>query len=111
VKPKIRKAGGATILEPQGSLQLGESEKQFRETVHELIDSGVTRLVINLAAVPEMDSSGIGAVVQVFVAITKGGGQCIFCGLAPHVTMVMKISRLDTVLNPVKDEAAALALI
>jgi anti-sigma B factor antagonist len=111
VKLNIRKAGNATIIEPEGSLKLGESEQQFRDAVRELTSSGVTQLIVNLAGVPEMDSSGIGAVVRAYVSLNKIGGKCVICAPTPRVMMVMKIARLDTILNPVKDEAAALALI
>lgn len=109
VNIRIRKAGQATILDLEGALKLGESEETFRNKIQELVDSGSTHLAVNLGGVPEMDSSGIGSLVRAFTTLKKAGGKCTFFAPQKRVLMLLKMVRLDTVLDLVEDEASALA--
>jgi anti-sigma B factor antagonist len=108
---RMRKAGAATILDLEGPLKLGEAEEAFRQKVQELMDSGSNHIAVNLAAVPEMDSSGIGALVRTFTLLKKSGGKCTFFAPNKRVQMILKMVRLDTILDIAEDEAAALARI
>lgn len=105
----IRNAGSTTILDLNGALKLGESEQEFRRQVEELVDGGAQRLAINLAGVPEMDSSGIGSMVRAYTHVKKAGGRCSFFAPTKRVLQLIKMVRLDTVLEIVEDEAAALS--
>ena len=107
----IRKAGPATILDLDGPLKLGEAEETFRSQVQQLVDSGATHVAVNLAGVSELDSSGIGALVRSFTALKRAGGKCTFYAANKRVMMLLKMVRLDSVLDLAEDEAAALARI
>lgn len=106
---KVRKAGKATILDLDGPLKMGEAVEAFRDQVEELITSGAKTLAINLAGVPEMDSSGIGALVRAFSALKQAGGKCKMFAAPKRVKQTLKMVRLDTVLDLAEDEATALA--
>lgn len=104
----VRKAGPIAIIDLSGPLKLGESEQTFRQQAQELMDQGVQRIAVNLAGVPEMDSSGIGSMVRVYTQLKKGGGRCTFFAPTKRVLQLIKMVRLDSVLEIVDDEAAAL---
>ena len=106
---QIRKAGNATILDLNGAIRLGETEQKFRNQVDQLIESGSTHLAVNLAGVPELDSSGIGALVRAFGSVKRAGGKCTFYAPTQRVRMLLKMVRLDSVLDIVDDEATALS--
>jgi anti-sigma B factor antagonist len=106
---QIRKAGNATILDLNGPLRLGDSEQMFRDQIQKLIDAGSPHVAINLASVNELDSSGIGALVRAFSSIKRAGGKCTYYSPTQRVRMLLKMVRLDSVLDIVDDEAAALA--
>jgi anti-sigma B factor antagonist len=105
----VRKAGSITILDLNGALKLGDSEQEFRQQIQQQIDSGAKILAINLAGVPEMDSSGVGSLVRAFTQVKKAGGRCTFFAATKRVMQLLKMVRLDTVLDIVDDEAAALS--
>lgn len=107
----IRKAGPATILDLEGALKLGEAEEAFRNQIQQLLESGSNHVAVNLTGVTELDSSGIGALVRSFTALKRAGGKCTFYGPSKRVMMLLKMVRLDTVLDLAEDEAAALARI
>jgi anti-sigma B factor antagonist len=103
-----RKAGAATIIDLVGPLRLGDSEQAFRDQIDQLVASGAQHLAINLAGVSELDSSGIGALVRTFSTLKRSGGKCVFYAPTLRVRMLLKMVRLDGVLEIVEDEAAAL---
>jgi anti-anti-sigma factor len=111
VNIRIRKAGPATILDLDGALKLGEAEEAFRDQVQQLMDTGSTHVAVNLASVTELDSSGIGALVRAFTAFKRAGGKCTFFAANKRVMMLLKMVRLDTILDLAEDEATALARI
>lgn len=106
---QIRKAGNATILDLNGPLRLGEPEQQFKEQIQKLLDAGAPHVAVNLAGVVELDSSGIGALVRSFSSVKRAGGKCIYYAPTQRVRMLLKMVRLDSVLEIVDDEATALA--
>jgi anti-sigma B factor antagonist len=107
----IRKAGPATILDLEGPLKLGDAEEAFRNQIQQLLENGSTHVAVNLAGVTELDSSGIGALVRSFTALKRAGGKCTFYAPSKRVMMLLKMVRLDTILDLAEDEAGALARI
>ena len=108
MKITIRKAGPATILDLSGSLKLGEAEQIFRNQIQELLDAGSTHVAVNMSGVTDIDSSGIGALVRAFTIIKRAGGKCTFFAPNKRVVMLLKMVRLDNVLDLAEDEASAL---
>jgi anti-sigma B factor antagonist len=111
VNISIRKAGPATILDLEGPLKLGDAEEAYRNQFQQLVDSGTTSFAVNLAGVTELDSSGIGALVRSFTAVKRAGGKCTFYSPSKRVMMLLKMVRLDSVLDLAEDEATALTRI
>jgi len=108
---RIRTAGRATILDLDGPLKLGEAQETFRDQVQKLVDAGSTRIAVNLAGVSDLDSSGIGALVRAFTTLNRAGGKCTFFAPNKRVMMLLKMVRLDSILDLAEDEATALTRI
>jgi anti-sigma B factor antagonist len=69
----VRKRGQVQLIQLRGALRMGPAVDGLRQTMEEALSNGDTRLVLNLAEVPMIDSSGIGLVVR-FLASTKQHG-------------------------------------
>ncbi len=108
---RIRKAGPATILDLEGPLKLGKDEEGFRSQIQQLVDSGSLHVAINLAGVSDLDSSGIGSLVRSYTLMKRAGGKCTYFAASKRVLMLLKMVRLDTVLDLAEDEATALTRI
>lgn len=104
-----RDAGNAVILEIEGPLLIGKTSDSFRERIQLLLQDGRGSFAINLAAVPKIDSAGIGSLMRSFTSIKKAGGKCRFFAVNPNVLQVLRMVRLDQVLDIAEDERAALA--
>jgi anti-sigma B factor antagonist len=109
VQINIRRAGSTTVFDLEGPLLLGAPQQELRQAVEEVVGNGTRRLAINLAGVSYMDSSGIGELVRTFTTLRKEGGRSVLFAPNKQVKMLLKMVRLDTVLDIAEDEAAALA--
>ncbi len=105
----VRKAGNAAIVDLNGSLNMGDPVQNLRARVQELLDGGNLNLAINLAGVPDMDSSGIGALVAIYKAAQGKKAKCKFFAPNVRVMQVIKMVRLDSVLDLAENETSALA--
>jgi len=109
VEIKVRNFGGAVILDLEGPLVMGDPEKAFMERVRQELDAGSRRIAVNLAGVKYMDSSGVGALVRIFKWMREVDGRCRFYAPSSQVRQILKMVRLDTMLELADDEDSALA--
>ncbi|MEK6325089.1 MAG: STAS domain-containing protein [Acidobacteriota bacterium] len=105
----VRTAGDVTVLDLKGNLTLGAGEQKMREVIDELLARGRTKLLLNLAAVPVLDSSGIGAIIKSFTTAKKDGGKLKLLNLSRLARQLLSITGLLSVLEVFDDEASALA--
>ena len=105
----VRKIGNVTILDLKGPLRIGEGEQKFREQVKSLMESGERNLAVNLAAVPMVDSSGIGSFVRAHKMLKEVGGRLILFAPTKMVRQTLKMVGLDRFFGLYEDEATALA--
>jgi len=95
------------ILDLDGSIRLGEEESHLREAVKTLLAAGRTKIVLNLADVDYIDSSGIGALVYSFTTARRNNGQLKLLHLSQRVHDVLTLTKLLSVFETFDDEDAA----
>ena len=105
----VRKIGNVSIMDLKGPLRIGEGELKFREQVKSLVDSGEIHLAVNLAAVPMVDSSGIGAFVRTHKLLKEIGGKFILFAPTKMVRQTFKMVGLDRFFGLYDDETSALS--
>jgi anti-sigma B factor antagonist len=107
VKLTTRQVGDVSVIDAVGRITLGEGSSIFRETLRELIAKGQKKILMNLADVSYIDSSGIGELVSGFTTVTNQGGQLKLLNLSKRVQDLLQITKLYTVFEVFEDEAAA----
>ena len=70
-----RQVGDVTVIDAVGRITLGEGSSVFRETIKDLVSKGNKKVLLNLAEVSYIDSSGIGELVSGFTSVSNAGGQ------------------------------------
>jgi len=108
--PVIRehRSEGVVVLSIERRLK-GEGEVTLRERIDDLVRAGTKEILIDLADMPYMDSTEIGRLIRCHLSVRQAGGRVRLCNLSPRVADLMRISRLDTVLDIFETEADALA--
>ncbi len=98
---------GRAVLRPEGRLDL-VSAAGLRGAVAEVVEAGRALLVVDLAGVPFMDSSGLGALIAGLKQARKAGGELRIAAPTGPVVEVLSLMRLDRVLRPYESVDAAL---
>jgi len=75
----------------------------------ELLEERPANLIINLAGVPYMDSSGVASLVKILSRVKKAGTALHLVGLNDRVRSIFQITRLDSVFDIHNSEEEALA--
>jgi len=104
-----RETGGIVILDVSGRITLGEGSALLRETVRDLLNKGQNRILLNLADVTYIDSSGIGELVSGFTTVKNHGGELKLLNLTKKVHDLLQITKLYTVFDVHNEESGALS--
>ena len=105
---KERQAGDVTVLDLTGEVRIGEGSIALRDAIRNLADSGKKKVLLNLAGVKYMDSSGIGELIANYTTISRQGGQLKLLNLTDKIQNLLVITKLLTVFDAYEDEAEAL---
>jgi anti-sigma B factor antagonist len=103
-----RYAGEVTVVEMGGRIALGEGSALLRKTIRDLLAERRTRILLNLADISYIDSSGIGELVSAYTSVKGQGGELKLLHLTKKVHDLLQITRLFTVFEVFSDEPAAL---
>ncbi|MDH3493555.1 MAG: STAS domain-containing protein [Acidobacteriota bacterium] len=104
-----RQAGDVTILDMSGKVTIGEGSVALRNTIRRLLGEGKKSILLNLADVGYIDSSGIGELVSSFTAVNKEGGKLKLLSLTQKIQDLLAITKLLTVFDTFDDEGEAVA--
>jgi anti-sigma B factor antagonist len=107
MKVGSRQVDGVTIVDCSGRITLGEGSVILRDTVRDLLSKGNKKIVLNLAEVNYIDSSGIGELVSAFTTAKNQGGELKLLNLTKKVNDLLQITKLYTVFDVKDDEAGA----
>ena len=101
--------GEVTIIDVAGRITLGENTKAFRDLIREQAAGGRRKILLNLADVTYIDSSGIGELVSAFTTVKNSGGELKLLNLTKKVHDLLQITKLYTVFDIKDDEATAIS--
>lgn len=107
MKVNSRQVNGVTIVDLSGRITLGEGSVILRDSVRDLLSKGNKNIVLNLADVSYIDSSGIGELVSAYTHVRREGGELKLLNLTKKVHDLLQITKLYTVFDIKDDEAAA----
>jgi len=105
LKANNRQVDGVTVVDLNGRITLGEGSIILRDTVRDLLSKGRRNILLNLANVTYIDSSGIGELVSAFTSVRNQQGELKLLKLTKKVHDLLQITKLYTVFD-VKDEEA-----
>lgn len=103
-----RSAGPVEVVSFSGTLDAW-SEPGVRAGLKEVLDRGRSRLVLDLGELRRIDSSGLSALLSVLKAARSAGGDVVLLSPSAAVVSVLRLTRLDRVLEAFDDEASAIA--
>lgn len=104
-----RHVDGVAVVDLIGRLTSSDEAGILSERVSRLMAEGHSRVVLNLAQLTYLDSSGLGEMVACYSRVRKAGGAIRLAQTTDRVQDLLTITRLVTVFESYETEALALA--
>ena len=104
----LRQAHGAVVADIVGKIALAEGTGLLRDTIHDFLEHGHNRILLNLERVDFIDSAGLGELVRTHASVRSRGGQLKLVHPSANVHQLLRITKLDHVLEIEQDEERAL---
>jgi anti-sigma B factor antagonist len=103
-----RESGEVGIVDVRGPIILGEGNARLRSAIAELLEKGCLKLLLNLAEVSYVDSSGLGELVKALTTIQSRGGHLKISSLNKRLADLLRVTHLESVFDIASDETGAL---
>ena len=102
----VRPGRACTVVRVSGELDM-DTSPMLEDCLREVIDAGARRVVLDLAGVAFMDSSGLSLLVLTHRRLADVGGRLCLADVRETVRYVLVLSALDRVLGMYESVAAA----
>lgn len=103
-----RQVGDVTVLDMDGKITIGEGSVALRTAIRRLLEENKKKILLNLAKVGYIDSSGIGELVSSYTAINNATGQLKLLNLTQKLQDLLTITKLLTVFDVYDSEEEAM---
>jgi anti-sigma B factor antagonist len=97
---------GCTVVRVSGELDV-DTRPRLQTALRQAVDAGARQVVLDLAEVPFMDSSGLGALVEAVKLLRDRGGRLSVAAVREPVRSVLALSAVDRLVDLYDSVAAA----
>jgi anti-sigma B factor antagonist len=104
-----RSEEGVTILDMKGRVRIGGDTVALHKSIACLVAEGKKQVVLNLAGVSYVDSSGLGELISSHITLERNGGEIKLVHVTDKLRDLMTITKLLTVFDVYDDELQAIA--
>jgi anti-sigma B factor antagonist len=104
-----RRMEDVTVLDLKGRVRVCGGTVALHKAISRLVEEGKTQILLNLAGVTHVDSTGLGELVASQITVTNKGGEIKLAHLTERLRELMRITKLLTVFDVHDDEERALA--
>src|SRR5690625_3250150 len=84
------------VIEFKGNVMGGPDTVSLNEKLHDLIESGKTNVVVDLARVKFMNSSGLGMLIGALTTMRKAGGDLRIANASDNDERLLIVTKLIT---------------
>ena len=102
-----RQVRGVLVVDLEGVIILGETNRQLHEAIRQAVAGSKRDVLLNLAKVTRIDSSGLGELISGYATVKGSGGALKLSGLPPSVADLISMTKLLTVFEVYEDERSA----
>lgn len=99
--------GDVVVLHLMGPITLGQATSKFRELIHDTLESGKKKILLNMSDVYYLDSSGLGELVAAYTTVTRHGGKLKLMKLTRRVQDVVQLTKVYRIFDVFQDEDTA----
>ena len=103
-----RTVDGITLLDLSGKLTIGEGAQLLKDKSESLVFQGRNQVIVNLAAVPYIDSGGLGQLVACYTTLAQAGGRLTLLNVNTRNHDLLSITKLVAVFDTFDTEREAI---
>jgi len=107
MKIEQRTVSDVTVLDVKGKMLIGEGDELLREKINSLVEEGKSKILLNLAEVPYVDSAGLGEIVRCYTTVSRKDGSLKLLNLTKRLQDLLSITKLLTVFETFDSEEEA----
>ena len=100
---------GVTVLELDGRIALGEESNSLREKLKGVVAAGTKKIVLNMANIKYIDSTGLSTLVAAHVSAKTQGASVRLCHLGQKFHDILEVTELLTAFDVYDTQAAAVS--
>jgi anti-sigma B factor antagonist len=100
--------GDVTLLVLSGQMLLDDGDLEFRRRIHDLVDRGRLKIIVDLADVTYIDSSGVGMMAAKLKTVRERGGDIRLLRLNARGNRLLSVAKLHTAFEIHNDQEMAL---
>lgn len=104
---KVSERYNCVIIEFKGNVMGGPDAVELNDTLHELIEEGKKNVVVDLAKVKFMNSSGLGMLIGGLTTMRKAGGDLRIANPTDKIESLLVVTKLITVFKHYESLEAA----
>jgi anti-sigma B factor antagonist len=97
MKIKTNEKYGALIIELKGNVMGGPDAQEFQDLLHKSLEEDKKNVVVDLANVKFMNSSGLGMLISGFTTMKNGGGLMKLANATEKINSLLVITKLITI--------------
>jgi len=109
MKIKVRKQDSVAVLDLSGKLIGGKDSDDFKGAIKKLVEEGYRDILVNLADIPLINSTGLGILIAGYASLKREGGNLKLVNVTDRIQSILMITKLGTIFDTYSDEAQALA--
>ena len=94
-----REQNGVVILEPKGKIMGGPDASLLHDKLHEFLEAGKKKVVIDLAKVEWMNSTGLGILISTYTTLRNNNGELKLANVTDKIQSLLTITKLVTVFD------------
>jgi anti-sigma B factor antagonist len=94
-----REQDGIVILQPKGKIMGGPDASLLHDKLHEVIEAGNKKVVIDLAKVDWMNSTGLGILISSYTTLRNNEGELKLANVTDKIQSLLTITKLVTVFD------------
>ena len=92
-----REENGVIILEPTGKIMGGPDASLLHDKLYEFIEQDKKKVIVDLAEVDWMNSTGLGILISSYTTLRNNGGKLKLANVTEKIKSLLVITKLEPV--------------
>ncbi len=107
MKINVTEKYSAAIVQLKGNVMGGPEAQEFSDTLRKLLEQDKMNIIVDLADVKFMNSSGLGMLISGYTSVKNGGGHLKLANATEKINSLLVITKLITIFEHFESVDAA----